>query len=262
MQQITGSNISSDVYLPTATASDEENLMNDFNNGSLMFVASPSQMPPNVPTNAAGAPLIIGNHVYAVSAVDAKNGTFTLINPYDGSSSNPSDGQREVTLTWSQMQQYLNGAFVLAPPPIDPAHAVLQQGSNTGLNGNAKAMDIEWFVNGKQVSSLKDVCEGDTVTVTFSTAACIDPTEFSLVSYAAPNGHFNRWNIDHQQEWADSTVTALGAGQYSLTVKIPPGYFQLDFVRGDAIADFATGELYHTDGRFIAGVQGGTHRVR
>lgn len=205
--------------------------------------------------------MIIGYHVYAVKAADAADNKFTLINPYDDNSIYPSDGQRTVTLTWDQLKLYLNDFFVLAPPPIDPAHAVIQHGQNTGVNGHAEATDIEWFVNGKQVSSLSNVHQGDTVTVTFNTSANASATEFSLVSYAAKNGNFDSWNIDHQQEWADTTGTYTGAGQHSLTVKVPNGYFQLDFVQGAAIADFATGELYHTDGRFIAGVQGGTRLV-
>jgi hypothetical protein len=255
--QITGSNITADFYLPTGTAADEQALIKDFNHGSLVTVGSLAQEPADTPTNAAGEPLIIATHVYFLHAVNATAGTFTLINPCDDGS-----GQRMVTLTWSQMQIFLNDAFVVNPPPIDPAHAVLQNGTSSGTVGDAKAIDVDWYLNGKPVSSLKDVCQGDTVTVTFSTAAGIDPTEFSLVSYAAPNGKFNSWNIDHQQEWADSTLTATGKGTYSLTVKIPNGFFQLDFVRGDAISDFATGERYHGDGRFIEGVQGGTHMVR
>ena len=225
-------------------------------------MASPGQMPANVPTNAAGVPLIIGSHVYALKSADAAENKFTLVNPYDDNSIYPGDGQRTVTLTWGQLTTYLNDFFVVAPPPIDPSHAVIQHGQDTGVNGNAQATDIEWFVNGKQVSSLNDVHQGDVVTVTFDTVAGASATEFSLVSYAAPNGDFDSNNIDHQQEWGDTTATYSGAGHHSLTVTIPDGYFQLDFVRGNAIADFATGERYHSDGTFIAGADGGTHLVK
>ncbi len=215
-----------------------------------------------MPTNAAGAPLIIAGHVYALKAVDLTCDKFTLQNPYDDSSAYPSDGQRNVTLTWAQLKEYLHDGVILSPPPICPEHAVQQTGVNTGVNGGAAAVNIHWYVNGKEVCSVKDVKEGDTVTVTFDTPMCAPRTEFSLVSYAAPNGDFNSWNIDHQQEWSDATGTFCGAGHHSLTVTVPDGYFQLDFVRGEAIDDFATGARYHNQGRFIAGVTGGCHVVK
>ena len=37
---------------------------------------------------------------------------------------------------------------MVAPPPIDPTHAVVQQGANTGINGHAPAVNIQWFDNG------------------------------------------------------------------------------------------------------------------
>jgi Calpain family cysteine protease len=261
LQQIGGSNITYDVGLAKASTSDETALEQAFAHGSLVIVGSLGQEPSGIPTNAAGAPLIIAGHVYALTAVDATKGQFTLVNPYDDNGPYPGDGQRTVTLAWSQMKKYLNDYFVVAPPPICPSHAVVQQGQNTGINGAAAAVNIQWFDNGKPIASLSQVHQGDTVTVTFDTLPGAAQTEFSLVAYAAPNGNFNSSNIDHQQEWADTTGTYAGAGQHSLTVTLPDGYFQLDFVQGAAIADFATGERYHSDGRFLAGVQGGTHVV-
>jgi hypothetical protein len=196
-----------------------------------------------------------------LTAVDATRGRFTLVNPYDDNGPYPGDGQRAVTLTWSQMKQYLNDYFVSAPPPIRPSHAVVQQGQDTGANGRAAAVNVQWFDNGQPIAGLSQVRQGDTVTVTFDTLPGAPRTEFSLVAYAAPDGNFDDANIDHQQEWGDTTGTYAGAGHHSLTVTLPGGYFQLDFVQGAAIADFATGERYHGDGRFLAGVQGGDHVV-
>ena len=261
LQQIGGSNITYDIGLTQAPASDETALEQAFAHGSLVIFGSLGHEPTGMPTNSAGAPLIISGHVYALTAVDAAKGLFTLVNPYDDNGPYPTDGQRTVTLNWTQLTEYLNDYFVSAPPPICPSHAVVQHGKNTGINGGAAAVNIQWYVNGKPVSSLSQVHEGDTVTVTFDTLACAATTEFSLVSYAAPNGDFNSSNIDHQQEWADTTGTYTGAGEHSLTVTIPAGYFQLDFVRGSAISDFATGERYHSDGRFIAGTDGGDNVV-
>ncbi len=262
MQQIGGSNITYDVGLANATTADEKALEAAFAHGTLVIIGSLDKEPANTPKDSSGAPLIIQTHVYDLVGVNASKGTFTLINPLDDSVPYPGDGQREVTLTWSQMKKYLRDYFETSPPPIDPSHAVIQKGDNTGINGGAAPQDIQWYVNGKAVSSVSKVKEGDTVTVTFTLAANAPTTEFSLVSYAAPNGNFDSWNIDHQQEWADSTGTFSGAGNYSLTVTVPDGYFQLDFVRGAAIDDFATGERYHTDGVFIAGVQGGDHLIK
>ena len=50
-------------------------------------------------------------------------------------------------------------------------------------------------------------------------------------------------------------------GRPRLTVTLPNGYFQLDFVTGAAISDFATGARYYSEGRFIAGATGGNHLV-
>jgi len=281
LQQIGGSNITQNVVLAKASTSDETALEQAFAHGSLVIFGSLAQEPSGMPTNTAGAPLIISGHVYALTAVNATKGLFTLVNPYDDSSCWAPDGQRTVTLTWSQLKQYLNGYFVVAPPPISPEHAVVQNGQNTGVNGHAQAVNIQWFDNGKPIASLSQLHQGDTVTVTFDTLAGAAETEFSLVAYAAPNGTFDdsnidqqqEWklglkeevkyqpfddsNIDQQQEWADTTGTYTGAGQHSLTVTLPDGYFQLDFVQGAAIADFGTGERYQSDGRYLAG--GGYH---
>jgi hypothetical protein len=254
LQQITGSSI-------TYVESHKNALATAFQHGSLVIFGSLGQEPANMPTDSTGAPLIVSGHVYFLKAANASRDQFTLINPYDDSSSYPTDGQRTVTLSWGQLQQYLYNAFVVAPPPIDPTHAVVQQGANTGINGHAPAVNIQWFDNGVAISDPSQIQEGDTVTVTFDTLPGAKKTEFSLVTYAAPNGVFNGWNVDHQQEWADTTATFKGAGHHSLTVTVPDGYFQLDFVQGDAIADFATGARYHSEGRFLDGTQGGDHVV-
>ncbi len=263
LQQLGGSNITYDVGLASATTSDEKALEKAFAHGTLVIIGSLQKEPANIPKDSNGAPLIIATHVYDLVAVNASKGLFTLINPLDDSAPYPGDGQRTVTLTWSQMKKYLNDYFEVAPQPIDPSHAVVQHGDNTGINGGALPQNIQWSVNGKAVSSVSKVKEGDTVTVTFTLASGAPTTEFSLATYAAPNGNFNDWSIDHQQLWADTTGTFFsGAGAYSLTVTVPDGYFQLDFVLGIAIDDFATGERYHDDGVFIAGVQGGNHLIK
>ncbi len=261
MEQLTGSSTCYDVGLATASRADESALAKAFAHGSLVVLGSLGSEPAGVPTSPAGVPLVIPGHVYRLESCNFSKNQFTLVNPYDDSSAYAGDGQRTVTLSWAQMQQYLNDFFVLAPPPICPQHAVVVQGQESGATGNAAALDLQWFDNGQAISSPSQAHEGDTVTVTFSTAAAAPATEFSLVAYAAPSGTFNSSNIDHQQEWADSTVTVSGASPVSLSVTLPGGYFQLDLVTGGAISDFATGERYHGDRRFIAGATGGDHVV-
>jgi hypothetical protein len=72
----------------------------------------------NVPKDAAGAPLVVAYHVYALTGYDAQTGLFTLTNPYDDGDRKHSGGAgtRTVTLTWQELTDYLQGfAFVTAP---------------------------------------------------------------------------------------------------------------------------------------------------
>ncbi len=114
LQQINGSNRTYDVGLAGASRSDETALEQAFAHGSMVIIGSLVQEPSTIPTNAAGVPLIIATHVYALTAVDASRGLFTLTNPLDDSGPYSGDGQRSVTLTWSQLQMYLNDYFVVA----------------------------------------------------------------------------------------------------------------------------------------------------
>jgi hypothetical protein len=125
VQQITGSSNTNDVGLATGTAADERYLEQIFRRGSLVTIGSLVQEPANTPTNAAGVPLIIPTHVYSLQAVDVKHGTFTLLNPLDDSTPYPEDGQRLVTLTWSQLKLYLNDFWVVAQPSHAPTRAVV-----------------------------------------------------------------------------------------------------------------------------------------
>jgi hypothetical protein len=81
LQQITGANLCTYTYLSNATKADETTLVNAVAHGSLVLLASPGKTLANVPTNAAGAPLIMGYHVYALASADAKTDQFTLIDP-------------------------------------------------------------------------------------------------------------------------------------------------------------------------------------
>jgi hypothetical protein len=104
-------------------------------------------------------------------------------------------------------------------------------------------------------SSLTDLVQpGDTVSVTYGVKT---PTTISLVSYSAPDGVFNTEN--EQQQTIFSSATSTGSGTETLTVKIPEGFFQLDFVAGLPIKQLAINPniTYHSQDRFIDGVTGG-----
>jgi SdrD B-like domain len=101
-----------------------------------------------------------------------------------------------------------------------------------------------------------NVKQGDTVTAKFTldTAA-----QMTLVAYTAPNNDFDTSNLQKQVIFSESSAKT-GTGAETLTVKVPNGYFQVDFVEGSAIAHLATNSnvLYHAQDRFIDGATGGT----
>ncbi len=103
------------------------------------------------------------------------------------------------------------------------------------------------------------VAEGDTVTVSFKVT---EPEAVTLVSYTAPNSDFDTANLPKQTLFAESSATG-SAGTESLTVKVPNGYFQVDFVAGSAITKFNPNSniTYHAQDRFIDGATGGAQPV-
>lgn len=106
------------------------------------------------------------------------------------------------------------------------------------------------------VTSLRgNVQQGDTVTASFDlkTAELI-----TLVAYTAPNTGGTA--ADLQQQAIYDEASATGLGRQTLTVTIPDGYFQLDFVAGPAIDHLETNPNieYHAQDRFIDGLRGGT----
>ncbi len=108
------------------------------------------------------------------------------------------------------------------------------------------------------VSSLRgNVKQGETVTASFNvkTAEVI-----TLVAYNAPNNDFDTSNLQHQTIFSEASTNGK-TGTQSLTVTVPNGYFQIDFVAGPAIDHLETNGniLYHSQDRFIDGEQGGTH---
>jgi hypothetical protein len=53
-----------------------------------------------------------------LKSYNAKNNTFTLVNPYaDGDSYWNPDGARTITLTWAQLSKWLHDYSYAGPPP-------------------------------------------------------------------------------------------------------------------------------------------------
>jgi hypothetical protein len=106
------------------------------------------------------------------------------------------------------------------------------------------------------VSSLSgNVQQGDTVKATFHLET---PSPMTLVAYSAPNGDFDTTNLQKQVIFSEAS-SKTGTGSESLTVTVPDGYFQVDFVSGLAIAHLETNSnvSYHAQDRFIDGDDGG-----
>ena len=101
------------------------------------------------------------------------------------------------------------------------------------------------------------VKQGDTVTAKFNLGTA---DKMTLVAYKPPKNHFNTSNLQQQVVFSEASTNG-GTGSESLTVTVPNGYFQLDFVAGSAIDHLATNPnvMYHAQDRFIDGDTGGTH---
>ena len=102
-----------------------------------------------------------------------------------------------------------------------------------------------------------NVQQGDTVRAKFDLKTA---EQMTLVAYTAPNGDFDTSNLQQQVIFSEAS-TSGGTGTESLTVTVPDGYFQIDFVAGPAIDHLETNPniTYHAQSRFITGDQGGSH---
>lgn len=100
--------------------------------------------------------------------------------------------------------------------------------------------------------------QGDEVTVTF-TVKPGQSGEFSLVSYTAPTSSFSSGNANQQVVFRSETDT-FGPGTYTMSVTLPNGFYQVDFVAGPVIDTFGgTGSniFYSAQGRLISADNGG-----
>jgi hypothetical protein len=106
---------------------------------------------------------------------------------------------------------------------------------------------------------------GDTVTATFTVPTGGPTEQITLVSYTATGPSFTSGNAAQQRIFDEATGFFAPGKTYSITVQIPLGFFQIDFVHGAAISMFIPDSAgpnqwnitYHGQHRFIDGNNGG-----
>lgn len=93
------------------------------------------------------------------------------------------------------------------------------------------------------------------VSVQLSGAADCQNT-FTLVSWEAPNAHFDHANLDAQKLHSYKTQTFTGPGTYKVSVDMLDCYYQIDFLNGGKPTD-ANGKPFYNPGP-MAWAQGGS----
>jgi hypothetical protein len=114
-----------------------------------------------------------------------------------------------------------------------------------------------YLVNGSP-AALSSAKAGDSLTVLFHLDGQCGKLRLSFVSYNTTADH----NLPDQTVFSSDTGL-FGPGDHQLTIKVPPCFFQIDFVYGKVIEHFdpAHGVTYHDEGRFIDGSTGGSECV-
>ncbi len=104
--------------------------------------------------------------------------------------------------------------------------------------------------------------EGDIITVTFTVPAG-NYEQNSLVSYNAPEGFYNA-NDANLQTVFQSVTQVEGPGTHTLSITLPPNFYQVDFVCGAVIPTLGPtatnpNNFYHAQNRYIDGDNGGVN---
>ena len=102
--------------------------------------------------------------------------------------------------------------------------------------------------------------QGDTITVTF-TVPSGNYDQLSLVSCNAPEGFYNA-NDANLQTVFKSVTQVEGPGTHTLSILLPPNFYQVDFVCGTVITTLGpatSNNFYHNQNRFIDGDNGGVN---
>ncbi|MGO9463631.1 MAG: SdrD B-like domain-containing protein [Isosphaeraceae bacterium] len=107
-----------------------------------------------------------------------------------------------------------------------------------------------------------DTQQGDIITVTFTVPAG-SYDQISLVSYTAPEPFYNADDANLQTVF--QSVTQVEApGTHSLSIALPPNFYQVDFVCGTVITTLGPettnpNNFYHAQNRYIDGDNGGVN---
>jgi hypothetical protein len=102
--------------------------------------------------------------------------------------------------------------------------------------------------------------EGDTIVVNVTVAKWAGPTTVSFVSYHATGPTFDP-NTASQQVIAQDVAGTFGPGPHTLTLQVPQGFYEVDFVLGAAIDHFGpagSNVFYSAQHRLISADNGGT----
>jgi hypothetical protein len=122
--------------------------------------------------------------------------------------------------------------------------------------------NVHFLINGTtDVKNLRGhVHQGDTVQAFFDVPAG-KTVQVTLVSYEAPGPKFDANTASQQQVFQVQTQSFTGPGTFSLTVRVPDSFFQVDFVLGSVLAPLgpAHSNIFYTpQGRLISADNGGT----
>jgi uncharacterized surface anchored protein len=135
----------------------------------------------------------------------------------------------------------------------------LNTGAVTGIS-----FDVTHDGVTKTVTNLRgQTQQGDTVTANFTVA---DGTTavVTLVAYDAPGPTFDANTASQQVPVQIVGGTTFAPGPHSLTVVLPPNYFQVDFVCGATITQLGpagSNIFYSAQGRLLSADNGGTNAV-
>src|SRR4051794_10824904 len=131
-------------------------------------------------------------------------------------------------------------------------------------SGNTQVSSRTFTVNGTKTWAdiTGRIHSLDTVKVKFYMAAgCVNQT-ISFVTYSAPSATYTEATADQETVYQSATGSYNAGGPYYQTVQVPPGYFQIDFIRGNVITKLGpagTNNFYTKQGTLIDVDNGGTY---
>ena len=170
-----------------------------------------------------------------------------------------------------KVRQVVPTGYVRTAPALTDVYSVtLGSGQTSSGNNFANAekgdlsilSNIVYVINGTTAVSdlVGKTKEGDTVQVSFTVVAGATPDRYTLVSYTAPGKTFDPATAA-QQEIFQMDTGIFGPGSYTLDVRIPHSYFQVDFVIGSAIEPFGpagSNIFYSAQTRLVSYDNGGS----